>query len=184
MEKWSGITAIAAGGSHTLGLRSNGVAVYAGPDLYCSLTVAGWRDLVGIAATDTLSFGLHRDGRVSCTDPDTAAHWWHLRAVDGNAALTVGLRRNGTIVASGSSKGNILTWTNIVSIAAGYNHVVGLKADGTLVHHGSCFRPDAISSWTGITAIAAGGSITTGLKKDGTLVSTSAKIELAFKPTD
>ena len=56
-------------------------------------------------------------------------------------------------------------------VAAGYNHTVGLKSDGTLVAVG--FNQDgecAVGGWTDIVQVAAGGHHTVGLKTDGTVV--------------
>ena len=49
---------------------------------------------------------------------------------------TVGLKADGTVVATGNNEFgqcNVGNWTDIVAISAGYNHTVGLKADGTVV---------------------------------------------------
>jgi alpha-tubulin suppressor-like RCC1 family protein len=56
-------------------------------------------------------------------------------------------------------------------VAAGDSHIVGLKADGTVVavgynEYGQC----DVGSWTNIVQVAAGGSHTVGLKTDGTVV--------------
>ncbi|MCI7266181.1 MAG: hypothetical protein MR545_02975, partial [Veillonellaceae bacterium] len=58
-------------------------------------------------------------------------------------------------------------WTDIVAIAAGYEHTVGLKADGTCV--ATAFK---VTGWTDIFAIDAGERHTLGLKTDGTCVAT------------
>ena len=58
-------------------------------------------------------------------------------------------------------------------VAAGYDHTVGLKKDGSVVTTGK--RGDAkskVPGWTDIVAIAAGGHRTVGLKSDGTVVAT------------
>ena len=52
-------------------------------------------------------------------------------------------------------------------IAAGADHTVGLKTDGTVVSAG---RNADISSWQGIVAVSAGSKHTIGLKTDGTMV--------------
>ena len=62
-------------------------------------------------------------------------------------------------------------WENIIEVAAGYNHTVGLKSDGTVVAVGNnSSRQCNVGSWTDIIAIAAGNSHTVGLKRDGTVV--------------
>ena len=62
-------------------------------------------------------------------------------------------------------------WTDIVAIAAGDYHTVGLRSDGTVVavgdnHGGQC----DVSDWTDIVAIAAGYENTVGLRSDGTVL--------------
>ena len=57
------------------------------------------------------------------------------------------------------------------TLAAGWDYIVGLKTDGTVVAVGSnsCGQCD-VSSWTDIVAVAAGSHHTVGLKADGTVV--------------
>ena len=56
------------------------------------------------------------------------------------------------------------------TLAAGYNHTVGLKADGTVVAAGSHSSGQYdVSGWRDIVAVAAGIFHTVGLKADGTV---------------
>ena len=56
-------------------------------------------------------------------------------------------------------------------IAAGYEHTVGLKADGSVLAVGSNDDNQLdVSTWTNIVAVAAGGWNTVGLKEDGTVL--------------
>ena len=61
-----------------------------------------------------------------------------------------------------------------MSIDVGYDHIVGLKSDGTVVAVGSNYDGQCdVSDWTDIVAISAGGNFkpyTVGLKADGTVV--------------
>ena len=58
-----------------------------------------------------------------------------------------------------------------VMIAAGTDHIVGVRSDGTVVAVGSNNSGQCdVSGWTDIMAIAAGDSYTVGLKVDGTVV--------------
>jgi hypothetical protein len=62
-------------------------------------------------------------------------------------------------------------WTDIIQVAAGVGHTVGLESDGTVVavgynEYGCC----NIGGWTDITQVAAGWSYTVGVKSDGTVV--------------
>ncbi|MCH5188576.1 MAG: TIR domain-containing protein, partial [Oscillospiraceae bacterium] len=87
---------------------------------------------------------------------------------------TVGLKANGTVVATGSNEFgqcNVYSWTDIVAVSAGDFHTVGLKADGTVVAVGNNRdgRCD-VDSWSDIVAISAASDHTVGLKADGTVV--------------
>lgn len=64
-------------------------------------------------------------------------------------------------------------YLNAGKIAAGYNHIVATRADGTLVTAGSNRSGQAkVEAWQDIVAIDAGDAFTIGLKKDGTVVVT------------
>ena len=64
-------------------------------------------------------------------------------------------------------------WTNIVAIAAGGGHTVGVKSDGTVVAAGYNRDDECdVSGWRDIVVVAAGRYHTVGLKSDGTVVAT------------
>jgi hypothetical protein len=69
-----------------------------------------------------------------------------------------------------SEQCNVDNWTDIVQVAAGSDHTVGLKSGGTVVtvglnDSGQC----DVSDWTNIVQVAAGYGHTVGLKADGTV---------------
>ena len=97
----------------------------------------------------------------------------------------VGLHKNGTcFVAHGKEPidykndpyANVRSWTNIKKLAAGFDHVVGLRHNGTCVCSklratNSCGSFDvSVADWTDIEDIACGRDFIIGLKKDGTVV--------------
>jgi hypothetical protein len=97
-------------------------------------------------------------------------------SVAAGGTLTLGLRRDGTVVVAGevdSRKAADPDWQDIVSVAAGYAFGVGLKSDGTVVAfgHGNDGQCD-VEDWENITAIATGVRHTVGLRADGTLAIT------------
>ena len=102
--------------------------------------------------------------------------WKDITAIAVGPTLTVGVKKDGTVVNAGKLRGRSLSlheWTGIRAIAAGQDHVVGLRADGTVVAAGSnTSRQCAVQSWTGICAIAADNDYTLGRRADGTVVGT------------
>ena len=89
---------------------------------------------------------------------------------------TVGLKADGTVVATGKNDDgqcNVSDWKDIIAVSAGSYHTVGLKVDGTVVatgHNG--YEQCNVSGWEDIIAVSAGSYHTVGLKKDGTVVAT------------
>lgn len=64
-------------------------------------------------------------------------------------------------------------WRMISDVAAGAEHVVGLRLDGTVISSGANGDGQCnTSGWKDIVAVAAGSYHTVGLKKDGTVVAT------------
>lgn len=116
--------AIAAGSSHTVGLKSDGTVVATKyidipGDLYSGqCEVSDWRDIVSVVAGDN---------------------------------HTVGLKAEGTLVAAGSNQYgecNVSDWSNVVALVAGPSRTLGLKADGTIVAAGSNhFGENNITDW-------------------------------------
>ena len=56
---------------------------------------------------------------------------------------TVGLRKDGTVVAAGGGfydECYVSDWRDIVAVAAGYDHIVGLRRDGTAIGTGDNYK--------------------------------------------
>lgn len=78
-----------------------------------------------------------------------------------------GVTRSGTLVSNDGS----FSWSGVVSVQCGPQHVVVLLADGTVAAQGSNANGQCdTGSWTGIVGIAAGQEHTVALKEDGTVV--------------
>lgn len=92
----------------------------------------------------------------------------------------VGLTEQGTVMSSflrseeqNSVSINTTEWTDVVDVAAGYGHVIGLKKDGTVYACGdNGSRQCDVSEWTDIIAVEAVGNYSLGIKSDGTIVTT------------
>jgi len=110
---------VAAGGYHTVGLRSDGTVAAVGDNCYGQCNVSNWTDIVQIAAGEGLTVGVKSDGTV----------------------VAVGENDYGQCDVGG--------WTNIMQVAAGYWHTVGLKQDGTVVAVGdNNYEQCDVAYWT------------------------------------
>jgi hypothetical protein len=103
-----------------------------------------------------------------------------------NSDATIFITPRGTVAILGWAKyGDVSAWSTIVAVTAGnasdlIYHLVGLKADGTVVsvggsknRYGKRYANDQcnVNGWRDIIAISAGNRHTVGLRSDGTVVS-------------
>ncbi|MCQ2433204.1 MAG: hypothetical protein MJ175_11430, partial [Clostridia bacterium] len=127
------------------------------------------------------------NGTVSYSANGTDVSANGVTSVATNAFCTVFLKNNGTIsVIANSIVGSNMTavqanaramiagtskMKNVVSVAAGEEHIVCLHADGTVSAFGdNTYGQCGTKKWKNIVAIAAGKRFTVGLCADGTLV--------------
>lgn len=124
-----------------------------------------------IIDADTKVVAVTEAGRVVGSEPYT---WADMRSVRIGANHTVGIKADGTPVATGDNtymQCGIAAWSDITDIAAGEYHTVGVKADGTVVAVG--LNSDGqcdVFGITGAVSVSAGKSHTVILKKDGTVI--------------
>ena len=178
---------IAAGYEHTVGLKSDGTVVAAGDRTYGQCNVKTWRNNVAVFAGDHFTFGLLSTGKLlsnkisfysskyySHVELDVS-NWKHVTAVHVGSNFVI-CKTKGEILMGGIECEEIWSlaknWVNeIIDIAAGSEHIVGLKHDGTVITTDDK-QNVVVSGWRNIVAIASGGYSTVGLKADGTVVTT------------
>ena len=132
---------IAAGGSHTIGLKSDGMVVAAGDNGKGQCNVSEWRNIIAIAAGNSHTIGLKSDGTVVATGDGSegeceVSSWRDIIAIAAGLCHTVGLKSNGEVVAVGSNEAeqcNVSEWKNIVAIYAGWFTTVGIKSNGEVI---------------------------------------------------
>jgi len=104
------------------------------------------------------------------------------RMIAAGSFHTVGLRSNGTVVATkiiedvlakNYGQSNLGEWRDIVAVAAGTYHTVGLRFDGTVTATGQNKKGQcSVSNWRDIIAVATGSFHTVGLRSNGTVMAT------------
>ncbi|WP_397221691.1 immunoglobulin-like domain-containing protein [Peribacillus simplex] len=135
---------MAAGTSHTVGLKKDGTVVGVGDNYSEQIKVSGWKDIVAIAADSHNTIGLKTDGTVVATGTNyygqnNVSEWKDIVAISIKNNHTVGLKSDGTVVATGwnsAGQNNVSEWKDIVAISTGEHTTAGLKSDGTLVATG------------------------------------------------
>lgn len=190
VSSWSDIVDVAAGQQYVVGLRADGTLTAQGNDGYGETNIDSWSNIVSIAAGWQQTAGLSADGRVFITgykdktlqpeidkwprvvSIDVGGGSRHAGAVVEHGHI-VGLTPDGHVVAAGdnmSGQCNVSNWENIVAIAAGDFHTVGLTENKTVVTTQTGKIGDEVRSWTDIVAVSAGYGTTLGLKSDGSIV--------------
>ena len=195
VDGWTDIVAVAAGWLHTMGLRSDGTVVATGLNDYSQCEVSDWNNIrlpqemnPGYqAAQQLMDEGKYLQAMwaFSALDfQDSAEKAQEARScyVSSQPTLavgdyhTVGLRSDGTVVATGwnnYSQCDVDSWSDIVAVDTGTYHTVGLRSDGTVVATGLNLGGLCnVNSWSDIVAVAAGNDHTVGLRSDGTVVAT------------
>jgi hypothetical protein len=173
------IPMVAAGGAHTVGLKSNGTVVAVGLNSDEQCDVGNWTDIDQVAAGGAHTVGLKFDHTVVAVGDNydgqcNVGNWTDIIQVAAGYKHTVGLKSDHTVVAvgyNGDEQCDVDEWTDIIQVAAGDSHTVGLKSDGTVVAVGSNLHEQCdVGDWTDIDQVAAGNSHTVGLKSDHTVV--------------
>ena len=202
-DGWSNIVAISVGEAYIVGLKSNGTLVSAGHDFGDGQRdVDEWTNIVAIATGWRHTVGLDAAGNVFITGYGSSSqlnqiqkdkeNWTNIVAIAAGGGSngspgrghTVGLRKDGSVVAVGDNtynQCNVEDWGNdIIAIAAGDWFTVGLHSDGSIsitspdkdkaqkenLYTGACNA----ENWTDIKMIAAGGGSVVGLYENGTTI--------------
>ena len=131
-----------------------------------------------------LEFGQFMNSQIAAGSNDVGqmnvSSWYDIVSISAGDTHTVGLKADGTLVATGYNEeyqcDMQLLMQNacgkrIVGIAAGYGHTLALLADGTVAATGvNAYGECDVYGWTDIVAIVAGSEISAGLRSDGTVV--------------
>jgi len=178
VSNWTNITAIAVecrweGG--TVGLKSDGTIVATGKH-----TWSWWSGITTLISSPWDIVGLDRNGKVKnlWKQRYDMGNWTRIVSVavgrDSDRQYAIGVREDGTVVASGDNDDHqcdVSGWTDIVAVSAGRDFTIGLKSDGTMVMAGIDKGEQCdVSGWEDITAISSGERHTVGLKADGTVI--------------
>ena len=98
------------------------------------------------------------------------------QALAVGANFTVGLKKDYTVIATGSNDDgqcDVDDWRDVIAIDAGTYHTLALKSDGTVVATGLNEQGQCdVSEWVDVVQISAGAYDSYGLRSDGTVYAT------------
>ncbi len=143
-NKASNRKVISAGGSHTVGLKSDGTVVAVGDNQYGQCDISDWTDIVEVSAGTAHTVGLRSDGTVIAVGDNqygqcNVSYLTDIVSISAGELHTVGLKSNGTVVAIGNNKDeqcNVANWKDIVAISAGVDYTAGLTSFGEILFSG------------------------------------------------
>ena len=195
--KLAGRTSIIANTNISIGINNSG-KWNANGEYGVAKDILKRNDIISIAVsngfTSEHAIGLCADGTVVAVGDDDhgqcdVKYWNDIVAIDTCEYMTVGLKKDGTVVATGYEKKSagytydagqckeVSNWRDIVAIAVNARMVAGVKSDGTVVLAG--FYPKSVLDWTDIVAIDVGSWHIVGLKADGTVVAETLTLSFA-----
>lgn len=174
------IISVATGKYHTVGLRDDGTVVAVGDNYNGQCNVSKWEDIVAIYTGESNTIGIKKDGTAIMTTKDEYSYNvdMPIASVSSKFADTVFLKKDGRVAIVDDFLGSPYTTSHmedIISVAVGEGHIVGLEESGTVIfanNHRNCYRYNNIL-WRDISKISVGNDFTVGIKKDGTVVATS-----------
>ncbi len=172
-EYWKDIVSLTGFGDNIYGLTKNG-EVYAP---HSNGTVIS--DVKSIHNNVYFALFIKNDGTVAAIDPEYSGYysgiesWRNVKDIAmSHSNLSAGLMEDGTVKLIGLDKTvarcDVTGWTDIVAVAVGDYHVVGLKSDGTVVASGdNGYGQCDVSEWKNVVAIWSNNIVTIGLTEDG-----------------
>ena len=133
---WTDIKAFSSGlYGGTMGLKPDGTVVYTDYEDWMPEVT----DVAALPPNTENNLFLKKDGTLAGIDSyehEDVKGWTDLVAFHENNGLIVGLKKDGTVVASGETKYgacNVSDWADIVAVKTNYKYTIGKKSDGTFV---------------------------------------------------
>ena len=205
ISKWKDIIDIATGGNYLFAINSKGEVFVEEWSYNITFThdYSEFKDVKSIVSGGGTSLiGLYSDGTVVGAGSSTLGQtdvsaWKNIIQVDSSIKHTVGLKSDGTLIATKFTEKpddtamdkemqsqyneygelDFKDWKDIKAISVSKNFTVGLKNNGKVVATGdNTYGQCDVNDWRNIEAISTTLYATYGLKKDGTVVSTGKYI--------
>lgn len=141
---WRDVVQVAANGTSTFGLTTDGKVLVAGS--FYNRNLSRWDDIVCLSVSNNNVIGAHSDGTVSALGANDKGQleklekWEDTIQVCAGSGFTAGLRATGGVWVHGCDEHNehaAMAFTDCIAIGTGMEHILGIKADGTLYAKGT-----------------------------------------------
>ncbi|RDU24143.1 RCC1 domain-containing protein [Anaerosacchariphilus polymeriproducens] len=191
---WTDIVEVSACVTHILGLKSDGTVVSTGrivPEKGAGEQtiqirdemVKDWKDIKHVIAYANAAIGIKQDTTAIWSNYLSSMPFTNkletgdfgmdnIIEIKQEGFFWMGLLTDGTVKLKESYNNKTgEAWTDIVDIATGDEHYIGLKSNGRVVSSGSNKDKQCeVNEWKDILAVYGGLYITVGLQEDGTLI--------------
>lgn len=166
VQDWEDITSIACNNSYILGLTKDGKGLTAGESLDAANAIDPFMGSASVWYNEVRNNNKKISSIIAGVSHSLAVTTDYNVLTCGFEANFAGTRKNEVPGAIAAFK-----WHDVISVAAGLEHSIGLKKDGTVVAVGSNYCGQCeVEDWTNIVGVAAGNGFSAGLKADGTVV--------------
>ncbi len=169
---------------HLVAINLDGTCVGCGATTNNQIAVSGWTDIFQLATADRLTIGLKENGTCVTTGLDwgssaisTPPTWSDIKFIACGNQSVFAIDYSGNILSCGqdSGQGEVTGATvangfvDLVEVAAGTYHCVGLKSDGTCVGVGYDYNGliTAAEAWIDIVHIESQGNVLVGVDSTG-----------------
>ncbi len=183
VSHWTGIQRIEACDGIVLGLGTDGKVRAAGANAR-ELEISSWENVRAISAGDRGTVvAVLDDGSIVGSGREFMYGEPHTESISSAKSVACGMYHAVIVLEDGTVKvstisarnnggyGNVYSWRDVVQAAAGAEHTVGLKSDGTVLAAGSNANGQCeVSGWRDVVCVAAGEYYTLGIQSDGTLL--------------
>lgn len=181
---WRDIIAVSAGELFIVGLKSDGTLTAQGHNGDKQIDIDEWRNIVAVATGARHTVGLDANGEIYITGFGSKGQlkyienhkdeWTDIVAISAGGrrySYTAALKKDKTVVVAYPSnlhRFDVSDWDDIIAIAAGDSHLVGLKSSGQVVVATlDSGKSEVIDGWENIKAISAGYEFTLALTETG-----------------
>lgn len=177
---------IAAGFSHTVGLKADGTVLAVGSNGYGQCDVGGWSNVVAVDAGAYFTVGLKKDGSVvfagrSDYGEACITEISDVTAISAGYDFVAALRSDGAVISFGRCEmRNSESWQNITAIKANASQLVAVTDKGYALSE----RPSLVNEYySGLASVGVGDSYSIGVTATGSLVSSTEELDLSsFEP--